>query len=209
MVVSQGFLFGMLVVFILVQFATSAVAILWNSIWGMLAATVAAYTFLLWFLWKNLRDRGYDLKAELTRNPRRAVIVGSLMYPLEIVVITLLSFLIPVSTVDTGIPLSSGEVSPFAVAVLVLVLSGLGPLVEEVAFRGVLYPTLKSRIRPELAVVIASVIFGLFHPFGTFVHMTVLSIFLIYAYEISGSILASVVLHALNNAVSLLVLLSM
>ncbi|RKX41800.1 MAG: hypothetical protein DRP27_10290 [Thermotogae bacterium] len=209
MVVSQGFLFGMLIVFVLVQLATSIVAGLWNTVWGILAASVAAYVFLLWFLWKNLKNRGYDLKAELTRNPRKAVIVGSLMYPLELVVITLLSLLIPVNAVDAGIPLPGGNASPFAVAVLMLVLSGLGPVVEEVAFRGVLYPTLKSRIRPELAVVLASVIFGFFHPFSTFVHMTVLSIFLIYAYEISGSILASVVLHALNNAVSLIVLLLM
>ena len=114
MVVSQGFLFGMLIVFVLVQLATSIVAGLWNTVWGILAASVAAYVFLLWFLWKNLKNRGYDLKAELTRNPRKAVIVGSLMYPLELVVITLLSLLIPVNAVDAGIPLPGGNASPFA-----------------------------------------------------------------------------------------------
>lgn len=79
---------------------------------------------------------------------------------------------------------------------------------EELLFRGVLYNVLKRHLGTWPAALGASLIFALVHR----VHSQVLPLFMLsllltYAYERSGRLLPSMVLHALNNSVTLVLLL--
>ena len=84
------------------------------------------------------------------------------------------------------------------------------PIVEEIAFRGMLFGSLtKSHFTPLMASLISSGVFALFHfeP-KRFLVLFVVGAVLGEARRRSGSTLASVVAHAINNAPGVLSLLA-
>ncbi len=83
------------------------------------------------------------------------------------------------------------------------------PFFEEVLFRGLIQSTIRSyNIRPWPAIVITSVIFTLFHPFGLQPAVFVLGMLLGYAYEKSGSLFRPMFIHALFNGLTLITAIS-
>ncbi|MBI3829747.1 MAG: CPBP family intramembrane metalloprotease [Planctomycetes bacterium] len=79
---------------------------------------------------------------------------------------------------------------------------------EELLFRGVLYNVLKRHLGTWPAALGGSLIFALVHRVHSQVlPLFILSLLLTYAYERSGRLLPSMVLHALNNSVTLVLLL--
>ena len=73
---------------------------------------------------------------------------------------------------------------------------GKRPLVEEVLFRGILYPSVKQLGYPRLALWGTSLFFGLIHSnLMTFVPLTVLSLLLVWLYERTGNLLAPILTH--------------
>jgi len=83
----------------------------------------------------------------------------------------------------------------------------LAPVAEELCFRGLLYPALRRRSRLA-AVVATSLAFGLVHsPIGTVVPLAVLGVFLAYATERTGSVLAPIAAHMAFNAFTVALLL--
>jgi membrane protease YdiL (CAAX protease family) len=81
------------------------------------------------------------------------------------------------------------------------------PVVEELLFRGILYPALKKLGRPPLAVWGSSALFALAHfNIATFVPLLVFAVALIYLYETFENLLAPIVAHGLFNAANFLVL---
>ncbi len=86
-------------------------------------------------------------------------------------------------------------------ALNVLALVVLGPLVEEIVFRGLLFGALVQRLGVLLAALVSALLFGLMH--GDLVLLPALAALgfvnaLIYAR--TGNLTTAVVLHALNNA---------
>lgn len=82
------------------------------------------------------------------------------------------------------------------------------PLVEEILFRGVLYPALKQRGYPQLALWGTSLLFALMHAnLSTFVPLTFLALFLAFLYERTGNLLAPIMTHSLFNAANFVMLL--
>jgi membrane protease YdiL (CAAX protease family) len=91
---------------------------------------------------------------------------------------------------------------PFIVDVLVVI--GLTPVCEEFLFRGYLFTTLRRRLGPLPAALIAGTGFGLlhvpvYHVLGC-VPLAVLGIGLCLIYWQTGSLIPCMVAHALNNA---------
>lgn len=83
----------------------------------------------------------------------------------------------------------------------------LAPIWEEVVFRGVAYPVLKSRIHPRLAQWISAIIFAAIHGHGpTFIPLTCFGYILVSLYEETGSLGYNVILHSLFNLNSILLL---
>ncbi|MCW8132957.1 MAG: CPBP family intramembrane metalloprotease [Planctomycetota bacterium] len=75
---------------------------------------------------------------------------------------------------------------------------------EELIFRGFLYNVLKRHASPLVAAILCSAIFALVHNVPSqILPLFTLSMLLIYAYERSGRLLAPMVLHALNNAIAM------
>jgi membrane protease YdiL (CAAX protease family) len=94
-----------------------------------------------------------------------------------------------------------------SLALIVLAVS-LGPVAEEVFFRGLLYNALRRRLPPALAAPLQAVIFGLLHPFdlanSAAVALTGLAFALLYEWR--RTLLSAILFHALLNAVSLALL---
>ena len=87
----------------------------------------------------------------------------------------------------------------------------LPPITEEILVRGVIYSSLKQKIKPIYAVILTSLLFASAHlpeggRAGLFwigaIDTFVLSMYLIYLREKTGGLFASMVLHALKNGVA-------
>ncbi len=92
--------------------------------------------------------------------------------------------------------------SSFDVAVLSSAAVLVGPVVEEVAFRGILYASLRNRLPPLSAAVLSSAAFAATHPYGLASLATVAwtGFVLCLAYERSRSLVPAIIAHSLVNA---------
>lgn len=89
----------------------------------------------------------------------------------------------------------------YLVAFIALVV--LPPLAEELLFRGYLFGRLRERFRFWPTAIVVSIMFGLVHgQWNVGVDTAVLSLFLCYLRERTGSIWAGVVLHAIKNGIA-------
>ena len=77
----------------------------------------------------------------------------------------------------------------------------VGPIVEETFFRGFLYNALKKQWGMRWAMVTSGIFFALLHAnWVGFLPIALLGITLAYVYELTGTLVASITLHALHNA---------
>jgi CAAX protease family protein len=78
----------------------------------------------------------------------------------------------------------------------------IGPVVEEVAFRGILYGSLRNRLSPLPAAVLSSVAFAATHPYGllALVSLVWTGFVLCLVYERSRSLVPVIAVHVLHNA---------
>jgi membrane protease YdiL (CAAX protease family) len=93
-----------------------------------------------------------------------------------------------------------GVVHGWQLGVLVLAVGLAAPLGEEVAFRGLLQPTLTRRLRPGTAVVLTAALFAIIHwePIGALARTELGMVFGLLVLW-SGSLWSSVAAHAANN----------
>src|SRR5688572_26644551 len=83
----------------------------------------------------------------------------------------------------------------------------LAPLVEELLFRGIMYPYLKQRLRPIWAVLITSMVFAAIHVnVMIFIPLVFLGMVLTWLYERTDSLLAPIATHMVFNASNFLML---
>jgi hypothetical protein len=77
----------------------------------------------------------------------------------------------------------------------------LAPIVEEILFRGILYPVVKQRGHPALALAGTSLLFAAIHyNLMTFVPLTFLAVALTWVYEKTDNLLAPIATHCIFNA---------
>lgn len=110
---------------------------------------------------------------------------------------------------------SAGAVEVF---VLLLLASVVAPIVEETMFRGFLYGHLRGTVAPRIraasmivAALVSSVVFAVIHPQGVlFVPaLAGLAVGFCIHREIRGSLIAPIVAHGINNAVTLMLALTL
>ena len=83
----------------------------------------------------------------------------------------------------------------------------LAPAVEETIFRGIMYPYLKQRIGPPMAVSITSMIFAAIHMnLVIFIPLVFLGFVLTWLYEQTDSLLTPMMTHAVFNATNFFML---
>lgn len=83
----------------------------------------------------------------------------------------------------------------------------LGPILEELIFRGVVYEKLKTFNKKSTSMFITGVLFGLFHGnIIQFIYAFLLNFVLVKSYEKENSILAPILIHICANSVITLLL---
>jgi len=79
----------------------------------------------------------------------------------------------------------------------------VAPVVEEMLFRGILYPAIRRTGFPRLAWWGSAVAFGAIHMnLATFVPLTALALLLTWLYENTGNLLAPIAAHSVFNAMN-------
>ncbi len=114
-------------------------------------------------------------------------------------------------TVQWPRPLTSTTVAathqPLLEALVVLTGVVLTPLAEELLFRGVLYQALRRTMPVGSAAVISALIFAAMHlSVVLFIPLTLMGIVLAIVFERSGSIIPTILIHACNNGIILLII---
>jgi len=95
--------------------------------------------------------------------------------------------------------------SPVLLIILLVFAISVAPVFEEFLFRGFAYPALKQRFGLWPALLLISAIFALSHMHGpSFLPLFVFAIGLGLAYELTGSLVAPITMHALFNATMIL-----
>ncbi len=92
-------------------------------------------------------------------------------------------------------------ITALSVGITVLTLVVLGPIVEEVVFRGLLFGALARPLGVILSALVSAVLFGAGHgDLVLFPSLAALGFIGALAYAATGNLTVSVLLHAINNA---------
>ncbi|MFH1406949.1 MAG: type II CAAX endopeptidase family protein [Candidatus Omnitrophota bacterium] len=93
------------------------------------------------------------------------------------------------------------EQRPLVLFYLVLLVAVIGPVAEEIFFRGFLYPALRNKIGRPSAVAASGILFSLLHTnLSGLLPISILGMLLAYLYERTGSLMAPVAVHILHNS---------
>ena len=99
----------------------------------------------------------------------------------------------------------AGNFGPLAVQIIMIVI--VAPITEEVCFRGMLFGGIRNRLPLWAAALAAGAFFGLLHfTTGPSAVVPLIALGAIFAvvYEKTGSLWASIIMHAFNNGLALL-----
>ena len=102
------------------------------------------------------------------------------------------------------------EKNPFFFFYLILMVCFIGPLIEELFFRGFVYRALKERIGKAAAIITSAVFFAWLHmTLIGFFPILILGILLAYLYEKNGTLIPSITVHMIHNSVIVIFLYSL
>jgi len=94
------------------------------------------------------------------------------------------------------------ESRPTLLFVLTILVAFLGPIAEEVFFRGFAYPVLRRRLGIRNAIILISFVFALLHiNLVGLLPILALGILLAYLYEKTGSLIPSITVHMIHNLI--------
>jgi len=145
----------------------------------------------------------------LTRLPKfmdilYAVPAWVLYFAASLITLTIIGMLVPGINLDQEQQVGFDGVSlPYEYVLAFIALAVLPPLAEEMIFRGYLFGRMREKYGFWLSAVITSLVFGIVHmQLNVGIDVFVLSIFLCYLREKTGSIWAPIFLHSLKNSVA-------
>ncbi len=122
---------------------------------------------------------------------------------------SLLNFMGLDTSPQDAVQLIGNTKSPLALGLMIFAAVVAAPLAEEIIFRGFLYPVIKRYSDRFFAALLSGLFFALAHShLGSLLPLLVLGIALAAAFEISGSLLVPIGIHALFNGMSITALLS-
>lgn len=85
----------------------------------------------------------------------------------------------------------------------------LAPIAEEIIFRGVLYPALRQRGHPQVALIVSSLLFAVIHSNAmTFLPLFLFAMLLVWLVERTDGLIASIAAHAVFNSVNFVLLIN-
>jgi len=182
-------------------------AILWNSViwWALILGPILL----------SLRFRGFKLGSVfgIDKMPvGRSLLLGiSLLisaYPTVFAVGVLTSVLLkinPTTDVQEVMRIFENATAVTQRIPIILLAVAIAPVAEELAFRGYLYGVIKRFFGAVPALVLSGILFALIHlNLPSFFPLLVLGWVFALAYELSGSLLVPMTMHALFNALNLI-----
>lgn len=90
------------------------------------------------------------------------------------------------------------------VGLMILVVGIIGPICEELMFRGIVFHRLKDWVKPQAAIVISALLFGIYHGnVVQFFYATCMGAMLAVIYDKTGTLWISIVAHIAANLWSL------
>lgn len=178
-----------------------------DTIYSIIMLVVSIY-FTKDMLWKSIN--------ELADNPGKIFKTILTTLPMMLLGSIVLNYLITTFTGQTEAQNQTEIIGLFEQAPYLIIIQALlyAPIVEEIMFRGLVFGGL-SKKSMTFAIIVSSSLFGLAHVYnsilsGNFADLwffptyALLGYFLNRAYIKSGSIVSSMALHFLNNAIGLL-----
>lgn len=176
---------------------------------GAVIGELVFFAGFLWFLKTPVSGISDPIKKVLgkTDNWPRLVGVGLLGFfanlPILVITATLGTLIFkdaPAPTHPLTEQLGSG-VSPISLIMMFLIVSVLAPLLEELSFRGLLFPALGQFMKPFAAMLLSGFVFGAIHPQGPVLWASLAAIGAMGAYlaHLTGSLIPSMVMHCVHN----------
>ena len=92
------------------------------------------------------------------------------------------------------------------IALLIISVGVVGPIIEEIIFRGLIFNELKANMPTRTVVIVQAVLFGIFHMRAIqMIYATLLGLFLGVVFVKTKTILAPIILHITYNITSVMV----
>ena len=172
------------------------------------AVAIVGGVYFLGMRRHNLDWKSVGLTPLSTRWLVAGIVISAIVIPLSglIALLIMLALGQPLENPQLGFLIPEGF--SWLGAIGMVAFGGLAvPFAEELFFRGVLYVWLKGRWGVWLAVLLSSAIFGIVHvDLSVGGAAFVLGIILALAYEYSNSLWTSIMIHAVNNSVKIIIL---
>jgi membrane protease YdiL (CAAX protease family) len=179
-----------------------------SSIWlsgGVLLFVLLASVGMLYLPLFGKSDRLATVLGDTTQFGRK-VGIGLYGYLCTLPIIAIVLVLVGIASKflpEPSHPISEDIASASGLDWLAIFLTAavLAPLLEEITFRGMLFPALATRLRPIVAVVVSGLLFAAIHPQGPLVWPALATTGGVAAYlrYYSGSLIPSIVLHMVHN----------
>lgn len=175
--------------------------VLW--IGSMMAYYVSSMWFIvIWYAGLFLASLYFSLKtgeklSSLFKLEGKWILKSVLFLPLIYVLMAVVTVLFP--TAGTTAQVQNVDL------ITALVITLLGPVSEEMAFRGYAQSIVRRKMSMNSTILISALFFSLFHPFEIFPQIFVMSLVLSVVREISGSLVPPMIIHCLNNTVALMI----
>jgi membrane protease YdiL (CAAX protease family) len=151
---------------------------------------------------ENLFVRSRFHKISLKQAGWSAAIGASFVF-LSLLIVHVMSIMFPVQYVNFIEMMDVFVDAPFIVIILAVVI--VAPLFEEIMFRGIVFDSLSKRMNVYISIVIAGLFFGIYHMNifqGTYA--TLIGIVMGFSLVWTKSIWAPMIIHFVNNLVSVL-----
>ncbi len=170
---------------------------------------VLGFFVVLYFVVKKhkrkLIDLGISFK-NFIRNVKVGIIGYITLLPiLSLILLLVLSLLQLIKYEPPSVPIFElfyEESRPKLLFALAVLVAFLGPVAEEVFFRGFAYPALRKRVGVKNAIILISFVFALLHTNAVgLLPIMALGALLAYLYEKTGSLIPSITVHIIHNMI--------
>jgi len=135
------------------------------------------------------------------------VVCYSVILPILIIVIGGLSYLVQLTQYEppphplVDIFVVEEKTNPTLIYCSIILACTIGPIIEEIFFRGFCYNAIKKKWGVRAAMIITAAFFAIIHQSTfSFVPIFMLGIILAYLYERRGTLIPSITLHVLHNS---------
>ena len=185
-------------------------------VYVLLAEAVMLGLLYLYLLRHSSTFKTIGLKRPRWRDPLYGLLAAPAYYVVYLLMVGIVSHYVPGLNVDQHQDIGFSDVhGALQLSLTFISLVVLPPLAEEIMMRGFLYSSLKKIMKIVPAAIATSLIFAALHlPEGgaagplyiAALDTFILSLFLVYLREKTGSLWASITLHAIKNGVAFLTL---